>query len=336
LNQENDANDKTTETDKDSLPIGEGPLTPPLQQPVTAPPPSPVIQQNIGPNFPDSVGRGSETENGQPLPVRVVNEPLLTRGTDDNELSTFEHRTLRYARWGFFVAAITLLVVGGTGIVFWGQLREMATQTDLLGISARQARRDSAGASLATGKQIGIAQQQAKAAQDSVCALKHQLQQQQRAWIKVSYGTMNADFPIIVSQEVTFINVGNTPAQDVEAWMAIIPIDPDMIPRFDLSEGFVQRNGFKGGMGFMFTNDRYPVNVRTKYKLDLIQTDRIHKGLLDMLTYGRVTYVDIFKVHHWLNFCSAPKIALLSAASEVEERCLKYETTDNNQVSCGN
>lgn len=68
----------------------------------------------------------------------------------------------------FWITAIGIVLAAITGVIFYGQFREMISQTDMLDISARQARRDSADSSIATQKQIAIAQQQAASAQASV------------------------------------------------------------------------------------------------------------------------------------------------------------------------
>lgn len=99
------------------------------------------------------------------MPVRVVNDPLSTRVVEDDELSTFERTTIKFGRWGSIVAAATLLVAGGTGIVFYEQFVEMASQTNLLAIAAKQARIEAKDASIATAKQLFIAQEQVKTAQ---------------------------------------------------------------------------------------------------------------------------------------------------------------------------
>ena len=115
-------------------------------------------------------------------------EPLLVRVIEDDELSSFEERSISFARWGIGIAIFTILIGVGTAIVFWGQFRETWAQTDILAISGRQARRDSAESSINTAKQIAIAQQQANAAQESVKAIRRQFAFAQRPWIQVDTG----------------------------------------------------------------------------------------------------------------------------------------------------
>ena len=62
-------------------------------------------------------------------------EPLLVRVIEDDELSSFEERSISFARWGIGIAIFTILIGVGTAIVFWGQFRETWAQTDILAIS---------------------------------------------------------------------------------------------------------------------------------------------------------------------------------------------------------
>src|SRR5437660_132844 len=140
LEQESNSNDETQQPDKQPLTVGKIPPTAPPVNPIEPLPQSPIVQQDIGTSPPHDPSGYDETENRNPMPVTVVNDPLLTRVIEDDALGVFERTTLRYAR--FLVAAITLLVVVGTAVVFWDQFREMSNQTDLLAIAATQARRD--------------------------------------------------------------------------------------------------------------------------------------------------------------------------------------------------
>jgi hypothetical protein len=165
LEYQGDGDDKTPATDEHSLPIGKpAPIVPPI--PIAEPfIQDTVAQQNIDPELSDSHRTEDETKHIKPMPVRVVNDPLSTRVVEDDELSTFERTTIKFGRWGSIVAAATLLVAGGTGIVFYEQFVEMASQTNLLAIAAKQARIEAKDASIATAKQLFIAQEQVKTAQ---------------------------------------------------------------------------------------------------------------------------------------------------------------------------
>jgi hypothetical protein len=175
LEQAGDSNDHAKNPDKEALSVGKVPFAAAPIKPVEPSSPPSVMQQNSAPPPPDAPRGNNETDDRDVSPVRVVNTPLLTREVSDDALGVFERRTLFFARCGFYVGICTLLVIVATAVVFWDQFREMAAQTNILAISARQARRDSAESSIASQKQLGIAQQQANASQDSVKALQEQV-----------------------------------------------------------------------------------------------------------------------------------------------------------------
>ena len=95
----------------------------PAETPVT---PLPVIPQNITPPPANDLRADDETEKRDAIPVKVVNDPLPTRVVGEEKPSVFEITTLRYARWGFLVAAVTFAVGVGTAVMFWEQFREMS------------------------------------------------------------------------------------------------------------------------------------------------------------------------------------------------------------------
>ena len=180
LDQQDDSSDKPKAPDKQPLSVRQ--TTPPIppKDAVKLLPKPPVTQQNIATPPPQYPRPNAEAKDSGPTPVRIVNDPLLTREVGEDELGVFEHSTLRYARWGFIVAVATLIVVVGTAIVFWDQFREMNSQTDILAISARQARRDSAEASITTQKQLDIAREQAAALENQVGTLRSNFTKEQR------------------------------------------------------------------------------------------------------------------------------------------------------------
>jgi hypothetical protein len=95
--------------------------------------------------------------------------------------------------WHMVWITILLFVVGVyTAYIFHRQFKEMQTQTAILNSQAQQSASDSVEAAHRVERQLAIAKQQAKAAQDSVSAVsgqvrvaKQQLELSERPWIKV-------------------------------------------------------------------------------------------------------------------------------------------------------
>jgi hypothetical protein len=157
----------------------------------------------IGPTPPNNQGPNNQAQIPNPLPVGLVNESLLTRVIEDDELTGFERTTLQYAKWGFWAAIITLLVAIGTGRIFFNQFKEMAFQTDISEMVAKQARIDAKNAALVTAKQLDIAQ-------DSVNAIKRQMRQDQRPWIKVGIPGFKPEAVTIGQPLAPIINIFST------------------------------------------------------------------------------------------------------------------------------
>jgi len=190
---------------------------------MTGLPPDP--EQNFISQPPASQPSENQTSNNEPTPVRVVNIPLATRDVSENELGVFEKSTLRYARWDFIVAVVTLIFVVLTALVFWDQFREMSSQTDILAISARQARRDSAESSISTQKQLAISRQQAdsaskqaRAALQSAQTIQDEMELSERPWVSVSNAAIASPVTIDITGKIGtrvrlhIVNLGKTPA----------------------------------------------------------------------------------------------------------------------------
>ena len=195
------------------------------------------------------------------MPVRVLNIPRSTRDVGDSELSEFERSSIRFSRWSFYVAAVTLAAIIVTAIVFWEQFREMSSQTDILAISARQSRRDSAASSVNAAKQIRVAEQQAQAAQDSIKAIQEQTtiarqlaHEDRRPWVgakdfecvecvstPMETNPNDARTPITVESitthgmYVTLENSGRTPALEMNysSFFGIVRTKSDPVPDYD-------------------------------------------------------------------------------------------------------
>ena len=113
--------------------------------------------------------RNSDPSSGTPtpeLPDDSRRQTGTTEGTTkpeqaNDDIKPFEKRMFWLTATGIFLAAIT-------ATIFWGQFKEMISQTDMLSISARQARRDSENGDLRAQQQISELQRQATAAQDGV------------------------------------------------------------------------------------------------------------------------------------------------------------------------
>lgn len=212
LDTQNNSPEESQRPDQEPLSLGKTPASTVPQEPLKSTTESPALKENIA------------AEPAEPPPDNHENE----------DMHDFESLTLRWARINAIFVGGTLFAIVITAIVFWGQWNEMAHQTDLLNIAARQARRDSAESSITTQKQLAIAQQQvsnaerqAKAAQDSAIAIQRQTEIGARPWLELSEIALTGPMTINVNGEarttvhVVATNIGKTPAKEVSLWVEL-------------------------------------------------------------------------------------------------------------------
>lgn len=293
--EEQEAKDGVTpECNKAALPIREAPSAASLEPCVDEPPQIPVLQQNVGPTGPKEPARDNQRKEGEPQSVRVVNDSVAVRVIDDDDLNTFERRTLGLARLGFWIAVGTFVIAFITGWIFFQQLKEMAGQTDILFRSAAQSRVDAKDASIVTAKQLAILQEQLGQQQD---AMRHD----QRAW--VGAGDEKFDIgPQKLEAEATLKNVGKTPAIEVTsniAWVGkkkgqILRSSDVTYPRRDVSNGTI----FPGQMTQIQNRQPDPIPP-----YQAVYVERLRSGEEILYVFGKIQYLDIFRVRHWTHFC---------------------------------
>jgi hypothetical protein len=291
---------------KDESPEGgeQAPLA--LGNPTASEPPKPTFNLQIPTNLEEKIASALERAYPEDYEYKIK-QPVRVDVIKDEELTRFEKKTVRFGYWGLIIASCSLLAAC---IAAWGvfqQFKEMASQTELLSRSARQARRDSAEASLTTAQQLRIAQQQASAAQEQVRAVARQMRQDQRAWIKVIvYMPDKLPAPnVSIAGKINFENMGKTPAKNVVGKAEVQVVESDHSPNFKyhrsypyLDAGYMFPN--IPGEGLIWLGDD-PKNPRALTKEE---RESLEKGGSYLVVYGTVAYADMFGVHHWVRFCS--------------------------------
>jgi hypothetical protein len=140
------------------------------------------------------------------LPTPIENKP---DGSSIKACASYKEK--ESSKWGFnpdsimSVLTFMLLLIGGfTAWIFYGQFREMISQTDIATIAARQTRKDSADNSRAVEQQLKIAQQQAKAAMDTVEQDKRAL----TATLAQSRKALDASIAASHSDQRAYVTIG--------------------------------------------------------------------------------------------------------------------------------
>ena len=131
------------------------------------------------------------------------------------------HRTQKFIALAAWLAFGTAAIYAALSYSIW---KEMVSQTDIASIAARQGRqeaaraaRDSQDASNRANVQLGIAQKQATSAQNSVDAIKRNIEVQERAWVGLGAPTTVTAIAITdkrlnITFGLTFKNFGKSPA----------------------------------------------------------------------------------------------------------------------------
>lgn len=124
MNGANGRNDDSQQVKPDPLAVAETPLGNSPTHAVESPshPPTTGTDEDVTSEIGDNKG-DKEIKQHKPLLVRVI---------EDDELNAFEQKTLKYAKAGFVVGFVTVFLAGLTAIIFYGQFKEAAGQTDLL------------------------------------------------------------------------------------------------------------------------------------------------------------------------------------------------------------
>jgi hypothetical protein len=147
LDNEPTTHDRTPKAPEDVLAVSES--TPP------APPIGPAKDVIPDPAFQKLAISAPKNDEGQPK-TEKPKEPLQVRIISGDELTSFERKTVSFGWYGLLIAGASFIAALIAALVFFSQLKEMSKQTDLLGITAEQARTDAKNSAVATAKQSSI------------------------------------------------------------------------------------------------------------------------------------------------------------------------------------
>ena len=181
----------------------------------------------------------------------------------------------------------------------------MSYQTQIMGAQSESAAAGGLFSDMNTRRQLNIAQQQAKAAQDSANAIQGQTQVTERAWLSIGITNILESGNIVVPDKrflmrVSVQNKGHTPALNVKVatFRKVIAIQNGKFvppPFISKASDFMRKLGVITPQSASF-ND-YPAYF------DKIAWQRVVNDTNRPLVYGEVTYDDVFSVHHWLRYC---------------------------------
>jgi len=319
-------------------------------QPATSPPQQPPATPNTG-------GTRDDPQPPQPILVRLV-------GGDD--LEPFEVQTLAIAgeslaisRRTYWIAIFGFLAAFAAAVFVGTQVFEMTRQTIIMASQSESAAAGAAIGELNTRRQLDIAQQQAKAAQDSVKAIQRQMRQDQRPWIKITLGESDASDKVTwltqvggpLNIPIRFINTGKTAAKRIVAivFVEVIPKANELkLPVFLPPWGHpvsqreqrkmeLRRQGstkieagriFAGGHSDQTVTRSALANGHAEAQpLSVPEANALARKESYLVMYGQVRYWDGFGVRHWTNFCTD---FFMDGENANITKCANYADDDNN------
>lgn len=287
---------------------------------------------------------------GDPQPRR----PLLVQLVARDELEPFEVQSLAIARESLAISrsseriaigAFAAAIIAAVFVYF--QVKVMSYQTQVMGAQSESAAGSAAAGEWNTRKQLEIAQQQARAAQDSVAAINKQMRQDQRAWIKFgpqedTPGGDKSTIQITAGQPVAYplrvANIGKTSAKNVDAKVFVEIVDASREPSLNHIENAKLGSPepltiISAGILFPTTDFKQKVYrvIKSGGSDPLVATNdeviALTTGKAYLAVYGIITYDDVFQTPHWTRFCDWRSFAngLYSTY-----KCTEFNGVDNN------
>jgi hypothetical protein len=150
----------------------------------------------------------------------------------------------------------------------------------------------------------------ANAAEDSVTLARQNAQLEQRAWITTAGITGTPELNKVLRIKIEVANTGKTFAKNLKITPSADPQERGKVPDF----AAVVKQSAQAGTATKYgveSNVLFPPNGKTSVtltassgELGQAEIDALRSGEQRIFVYGKMTYDDIFKQHHWTTFCS--------------------------------
>jgi hypothetical protein len=123
----------------------------------------------------------------------------------------------------------------------------------------------------------------------------------ERAWVAVRQGVIQDNRFPNTTFKVIFKNTGKTPAINVSAWMNQ-GVSTNSIPEKDQPMNPTNTFGAVQFSGLLAPDAEGSISVNSWF-LDFDTIEGIRSGKKPYYIYGTIRYDDIFRKHHWSQFC---------------------------------
>jgi hypothetical protein len=290
-----------------------------------------------------AISKTSDAEIRQSDNKSKITDPVSIRVIDDGMLKPFEEQSLVIARDTFalsrrayWVAIFGFLTALGAAIFVGTQVQIMSYQTQIMGSQSESAAGGAAIGEMNIRKQLTIAQQQARAAQDSAVAIQRQTRTAERAWMTIGFETQP---PIVEGKPATtrvhFVNEGRTPARAVFEDAVVEIVRNGDSPTFNYTWDHMRQTmgivvpSAAGGTtltAYSFGRKVTPTGEPIPLAITNDEYQKFLSGSIYFAIYAKATYKDIFGVEHWTHGCYWISRAQYTSA----RKCSDYNDVDNN------
>jgi hypothetical protein len=178
----------------------------------------------------------------------------------------------------------------------------------------------------------------ARSAEDSVTLARNSTHLDQRAWLTVNVldnGDKKSRYPV----DLTVLNTGRTPAENIQIDVVIEVVPSGISPKFDYT---VPHN--VAFFGALFPQHPQPITglqicekwigtgksrIAQPRDLTLIEKLDLRERDSYLALYINATYDDVFGGRHWMHFCSALTIDAVSSKFIDYRACTEYQRLDH-------
>ena len=217
---------------------------------------------------------------------------------EQKEEREYKRRQLRFDGLMVLFTCLLFLTSAVSNLIMLSQTRAAIRSADAAAVAAKTAQ-DSI---IESQKNRAASEVQSREALDASITIAHN---EQRAWIVARTPTTPVRFGAKepITFPVNFVNIGKTPAANVEAYVRVELVQSGREPSFSYEPGtsMIFRNGE------LVPNDEvsHEIPARARHDPIILTLDRVSR-LLDgseyAAFYGDVTYQDI-SGRHWTRFC---------------------------------
>jgi hypothetical protein len=289
--------------------------------------------EKIFAEYRDSVRATQERERQLDSSPRLIRSEIAfdeASKADNKAEADRQYRVQNRISWSAFLAFCAALIYAGIALDQW---IEMHTQTQEIFRQAEVENNDAGVKAAQWLAEFKNARDQVNAAQASAEAIQKQTQQDQRPWLKITFGLNEPRVQFPISGTIHIVNGGKTPARHVIAKVVVEQVKNGEGPKLNYAGP-----GMAVTTGTLFPNEP-PVNLPIIKRIigtdgkgtnDIFtdtESDDFMNGRIFYIIYGTIYYTDFFGTNHWTKYCS---FHAAQGFTFTAQNCTNYGDIDKN------